>query len=239
MNAIIIDDERLARVELRRLLDASPDVTIVGEAADADAAEQLIEELQPDLIFLDIQMPGRDGFALLESLESAPAVIFTTAYDEHALRAFDHNALDYLLKPIERTRLQIALGKASERQRASKKAGASEPLLGSDDRIFVRDGARCWFVPLGSIRLFESEGNYTRLYFDDHKPLIIRSLNRLEERLDPKTFFRASRRHIVNLRSIESIEPDTDDRLIVRVDGAPPVEMSRRRAQRFREMTSV
>ena len=238
MNAIIIDDERLARVELRRLLGASPEVVIVGEAADADEAERLIERLQPDLVFLDIQMPGRDGFELLESLESAPAVIFTTAYDEHALRAFDHNTLDYLLKPIERTRLQIAIGKASERAQASK-AHAGEPPLGIDDRIFVRDGERCWFVLLGEVRLFESKGNYTRLYFDNHKPLILRSLNRLEERLDPKTFFRVNRRQIVNLRLIDGIEPGDDDKLIVRIDGAPRIEMSRRQAQRFKEITSV
>jgi len=238
VNAIIIDDERLARVELRRLLRSSPDVTVVGEAANADEAERLIEELRPDLIFLDIQMPGRDGFALLEGLESAPAVIFTTAYDEHALRAFDHNALDYLLKPIERGRLRIAIGKASERVGASR-AHKGESPLGSDHRIFVRDDEQCWFVPLGDVRLFESEGNYTRLYFDRHKPLILRSLNRLEERLDPRAFFRANRRHIINLRLIENLEPGDEDKLIVRIAGAPPIEMSRRRAQRFREMMSV
>jgi two-component system, LytTR family, response regulator len=236
MRVLIVDDERLARSELKRLLKAFPEITVVGEAGHADEALDKIEELRPDLLFLDIQMPGRNGFEMLEALEYLPSVIFTTAFDEYALKAFDVNALDYLLKPIEPKRLAATISKVQEW--SAKSLVAQEQQL-FDRQVFVKEGENCWFVRIDEIRLLESEGNYTRLYFDTHKPLIPRSLNYLEGRLDPKLFFRASRRHIINLRWVGALEQDLDGNLIVRITGAPEVKLSRRQSQKFKEMASM
>ena len=232
MRAVIVDDERLARVELRGMLAAHPDVAIVGEAATADTAIVQIASLQPELLFLDIEMPGKSGFDLLQALDHAPQVIFTTAYDEYALRAFDVSAIDFLVKPIRAERLAASLEKAS---RALAYRGHGD----ADRQIFVRDGDRCWFVSLSEVTLFESEGNYTRLYFGDERALVLRSLNYLEQRLSSQRFFRASRRHMVNLARIESIEPWFNGGFLVKAQGGRKVEMSRRRAQRFREIMSL
>jgi two-component system LytT family response regulator len=239
MKALIIDDERLARVELKRLLSPHKDINIVGEAVNVDDAVSKITELNPDLIFLDIQMPGKNGFELLEELDSVPTVIFTTAYDEYALKAFEYNALDYLLKPIEPKRLEDTIKKVIERNKKDTAASQEQPVLKEEDQIFVKDGEKCWFVKLSTIRLMESEGNYVRLYFDDNKPLILRTLNYLDERLDNKTFFRASRKHIINLKWIESIEPWLNGGLLVKLKGGNKVEVSRRQAIKFKEMLSL
>jgi two-component system LytT family response regulator len=239
MKAIIIDDERLARVELKRLLSQHKEINIVGEAVNVDDAIAKITELNPELIFLDIQMPGRNGFELLEELDSVPTVIFTTAYDEYALKAFEYNALDYLLKPIEPNRLEETIKKVIERNKKDTAASLDQPVLKEEDQIFVKDGEKCWFVKLGTIRLMESEGNYVRLYFEDNKPLILRTLNYLDERLDSKAFFRASRKHIINLKWIESIEPWLNGGLLVKLKGGNKVEVSRRQAIKFKEMLSL
>ena len=239
MKAIIIDDERLARVELKRLLSQHKEISIVGEAVNVDDALTKITELKPELIFLDIQMPGKNGFELLEELDSVPTVIFTTAYDEYALKAFEYNALDYLLKPIEPKRLEETIKKVIERNKKDTAASLEQPVLKEEDQIFVKDGEKCWFVKLGTIRLMESEGNYVRLYFEDNKPLILRTLNYLDERLDNKAFFRASRKHIINLKWIESIEPWLNGGLLVKLKGGNKVEVSRRQAIKFKEMLSL
>ncbi len=231
MTALIVDDERLGRAELRRLLAAHAEVEIAGEARDGEEALSLIRDLKPDLLFLDVQMPGRTGFEVLEELEHVPLVIFTTAYDEYALRAFEVNALDYLLKPVAPDRLAAALARAARRK--------ARPAVDAGQRIFVKDGERCWFVALREIALLESEGNYARLYFAGNRPLVLRSLNYLEERLDPAVFFRASRKHILNLRFIEGIGPWANGGFLVRLKGGMEVEMSRRQAQKFREVMSL
>lgn len=237
MKALLIDDERLARNELRRLLAAHPEITIVGEAANADEARERVAALKPDLLFLDVQMPGDDGFALLESLEAPlPRVIFTTAYDEFAVKAFDFNALDYLLKPVDPARLAAALERVPER---GGKPADPPQRLAPDDKVFVREGERCWFVELKAIRLMESEGNYTRLHFGDAQPQLFRSLNAMEERLDPRGFFRANRRQIINLSWVDRIEPWFSGGLLVHLKGGLKVELSRRQAQAFREKMSL
>lgn len=245
MKALIIDDERLARNELKRLLENFPKVNIVGEASNADEAMVMIDELKPDLLFLDIQMPGKTGFDLLSALENdVPDVIFTTAYDEYAIKAFEFNALDYLLKPIELHRLSEAIQKVeneiisqSEKRDTSKD---TNKVLGETDQVFVKDGEKCWFVRLGKVRVFESIGNYVRLYFDDQKPLVLKSLNALEDRLDPKTYFRANRKHIINLHFIEKIEPWFSGGLQVTIAGHnEKIEISRRQAIRFKELMSL
>ncbi len=240
MKALIIDDERLARTELRRLLEPFKEIQIVGEAVNADDAAEKIAQFNPELLFLDIQMPGKSGFDLLEMLDKVPKVIFTTAYDEYALKAFEYNALDYLLKPIEPRRLEEAIRKIVELGKKDVQIKSALPdILSAEDQVFVKDGDRCWFDKLERIRLFESEGNYVRLYFEDNKPLILRTLNYLDERLDPRSFFRANRKHIINLKWIESIEPWLNGGLLVKLKGGQKVEVSRRQAVKFKEMLSL
>ena len=242
MRAIIIDDERLARTELRKLLQDYPEVEVVDEAANADEGINKIDSLQPDLVFLDIQMPGKTGFDMLAELERAPHVIFTTAYDEYALKAFEVNALDYLLKPIEPKRLADAMQKlhvAEVKENHILPENFNQSILTEVDQVFVKDGERCWFVKLSDIRLFESVGNYAKVFFGGNKPLILKSLNALEERLDPKTFFRANRKHIVNLRMIEKIEPYFNGGLLLELKGGEKIEVSRRQTVKFKEMMSL
>lgn len=239
MKALIIDDERLARKELTNLLQEYPEIDIVGEAVNAEDAQEKIASLKPDLLFLDIQMPGKTGFELLQSLEAVPEVIFTTAYDEYALKAFDFNALDYLLKPIEPDRLKEAINKLLKRTQPEEVEQTDNKKLGPNDRVFVKDGDKCWFVKLENIRLFESDGNYIKIYFDNYKPMIHKSLNALDERLDDRSFFRASRKHIINLTWVESIESWFNGGLMVVLRGGDKVEVSRRQAARFKEMMSL
>ncbi|WP_299758795.1 LytTR family DNA-binding domain-containing protein [uncultured Pontibacter sp.] len=239
MRALIVDDSRLARNELRRLLQEHPHLTVVGEAQNAEEALQLTEQLQPDVLFLDIQMPGKSGFELLEQLEQVPQVIFTTAYDTYAIKAFEYNALDYLLKPVQPQRLQVALSKLEEQQTNSKSVQEQpRDYLQEHDQVFVKDGEKCWFVKLSEIRLLEVCGNYTRVYFDAEKPLIQRTLNYMEQRLDPKVFFRASRQHMVNLKKVSRIEPWFSGSLKLYLQEGEEVEVSRRQAQRFKELMS-
>ncbi len=239
MKALIVDDERLARTELRRLLNPFKEINIVGEAVNAEDALNKITELNPELIFLDIQMPGKNGFEMLEELDSVPTVVFTTAYDEYALKAFEYNAMDYLLKPIEPQRLEDTVKRLLEKNKKDKIEADDTPVLTESDQVFVKDGDRCWFVKLSTVRLFESEGNYVRLYFEDNKPLILRTLNYLDERLDNKAFFRANRKHIVNLKWIESIEPWLNGGLLVKLKGGNKIEVSRRQAIKFKDMLSL
>lgn len=241
MKALIVDDERLARAELTRLLSQHKEIEIVGEAVNAEDAKIKINELVPDLLFLDIQMPGKTGFDMLEDLDGVPYVIFTTAYDEYALKAFEYNALDYLLKPIEPKRLEEAVKKANEwhRKEQERTNTVAQSILRSEDNVFVKDGEKCWFVKLDEVRLFESEGNYVRIFFHDQKPLILRTLNYLDERLDPRSFFRANRKHIINLRWVENIEPWLNGGLLVRLRGGQKVEISRRQSIKFKDMLSL
>ena len=240
ITAIIIDDERLARAELRKLLLQHPEIEILDEATNVDEGLEKIEQLNPDLIFLDIQMPGKTGFDLLAEIDKAPKVIFTTAYDEYALKAFEVNALDYLLKPIEPKRLADAVAKVQE-EISREKAEAipyNRGILSEADQVFVKDGERCWFVKLSDIRMFESVGNYAKVFFGTNKPLILKSLNALEERLDERVFFRANRKHIINLRWVEKIEPYFNGGLLIDLKGGDRVEISRRQTVKFKEMMS-
>lgn len=243
IRAIIIDDERLARNELRKLLVDFPEIEVVAEGANANEGLEKIETINPDLVFLDIQMPGKTGFDMLAELDKAPHVIFTTAYDEYALKAFEVNALDYLLKPVEPRRLADAIQKLhiqeEKEQIISGEGNINREMLHEDDQVFVKDGERCWFVKLNEIRLFESVGNYAKVFFGPNKPLILKSLNALEERLDDKTFFRANRKHIVNLRLIDKIEPYFNGGLLLELKGGEKIEVSRRQTVKFKEMMSL
>lgn len=246
MKALLVDDERLARNELRRLLNAFPELEIVGEAANAKQAREQLTQLAPDVVFLDVQMPGESGMELLESLEApVPDVIFTTAFDEFAVKAFELNALDYLLKPVDPSRLASTMEKLRLKRAGlggtpgTPASRASRERLAGEDKVFVREGDRCWFVEVKSIRLLESEGNYTRVHFDQAQPQLFRSLNAMEERLDPRYFFRANRRQIINLAWIDKLEPWFSGGLLVYLKGGSKVELSRRQAQEFREKMSL
>jgi two-component system LytT family response regulator len=233
MKAMIVDDEPLARRELRRLLADFPWVEIVAEAGNVAQAAAAVEAHAPELLFLDIQMPGGSGFDLLAGLEHVPRVIFTTAYDHHAVQAFEVNALDYLLKPIEPERLAAALARAR-----SSTPAVSHPQQ-AIERLFIRDATRCWFVPLHEVSLIAAEGNYVRLHWREARPLLARPLRSLEERLDPQRFFRANRRQLINVDFIAAVEPGTGGQLYVQLRDGPEVEISRRQARIFRAMMSV
>jgi two-component system LytT family response regulator len=165
-------------------------------------------------------------------------VVFTTAYDEFALKAFEVNALDYLLKPIQPERLAEAVRKIQDKERL-REGRLRDGKLGLNDQVFVKDGERCWFVSLSNIRLFESDGNYIKVFFDNNRPMIHKSLNALDEKLDERSFFRASRKHIVNLSWVEGIEPWFNGGLMVRLKGGDKVEVSRRQAAKFKDMMSL
>lgn len=235
MRIFIVEDSRLARQELRTLLAAIPDADVVGEAAELAPAREAIETLAPELLLLDVELPGATGFDLLDQLEHLPLVVFTTAYDQHALAAFERNALDYLLKPIDPTRLEAALAKARERLRPAPATAPTAHAKGADDMVFLRDGERCWFVRLGDIAGFEACGNYAQAWFDGQRPLINRTLTSLEEKLDPQLFFRASRSHLINLRWVQDIAPWSNDGYRVTLRDGHQVEVSRRQAKLLRE----
>ncbi len=237
MKAIIIDDERLARQELKNLLSAHKDVEVIAECSDAMDAKAKIAELKPDLIFCDIQMPGKSGLELAEEISGTIDVVFITAHDEHAIKAFELNAFDYLLKPVQADRLSETVKKLSVRETASRLDNNTP--LSEKDMVFIKDGEKCWFVRLSDIRLFESEGNYVRVYFDTFRPLILRSLNSLETRLNEKQFFRASRKHMVNLSYIASVETWFNGGLNVKLKDGREIEISRRQAVKLKDMMSL
>ena len=236
MKALIVDDEPLARRELRRLLTAHPSIQIVGEAGDIDEAQERIQSLSPGLVFLDIQMPGGTGFELLAQLAWVPRIIFTTAYDRYAVKAFDVNALDYLLKPIEPERLAAALAKLNAMPPASRRETQEDSPL---EQLFVRDGPRCWFIPLREVSVFSAEGNYVRLQWGRERPLLGRSLAALESKLDPQRFFRANRQQIINLEAISNIDLGLGGQLHAQLNDGSEIRISRRQARQFRQRTTV
>jgi two-component system, LytTR family, response regulator len=236
MKALIIDDEPPARRELRRLLSEFPWVEIVGECGNIVEAAAKIAALTPALLFLDIQMPGGSGFDLLARLEHVPQVIFTTAHDEHAVRAFEVNALDYLLKPIDPARLSAALARVRNETAATTVEPRPDTPL---QQLFLRDASQCWFVPLREVRLLTSEGNYVRLSWGTRQPLLGRPLSTIERRLDPSRFFRANRSQIINLDYIETVEAGVNGRLHLQLRDGPEVEISRRQARLFRAQLSI
>ncbi|MBI1316526.1 response regulator [bacterium] len=231
----LLDDEPLALEELKHLLGEFAHLEIVYSGTQPKTALAEIERLRPDLLLLDIQMPGMNGFELLEQLERVPRVIFVTAYDQFALKAFELNALDYLLKPIDPERLREAL----KRFDASRSAAAPElgpkKLLDPDRRIFVKDGERCAFIHLFQIELIESEGNYSRLFYGSERILLRSSLNQLEERLPEELFFRANRQQIVNLDEVTDVEPWFNQSLRLVMRSGAKIELSQRQSVKFKE----
>jgi len=244
MKTILVDDERLARKELSNLLSAYNDIEIIAEIGNAEEAIEAIEREKPDVLFLDIQMPGYTGFDLLNEIHFTPIVVFVTAYDEFALKAFEVNALDYMLKPIETSRLEETIEKIRTKYKQKKvlesnQGESTQHLLNPNDQIFLKDGEKCWFVSLKDVRLFESEGNYIRVYFNKDKPLILKSLNNLEDRLNSRVFFRANRKHIVNLKWVKHVEPWFNGGLQLELEDGTKVEVSRRQSTKFKDLMSL
>ncbi|HTE01072.1 MAG TPA: LytTR family DNA-binding domain-containing protein [Mucilaginibacter sp.] len=231
IRVIIIDDERLAREEVKHALKAYPDFEVVAEAGNADEAKKLIEAGNPDVLFLDIQMPGKSGFDLLESLDHVPQVVFTTAFDQYAVRAFDINALDYLVKPIRQERFAKAMERVREKLVNPSKG---KEQLSHEQQVFIKDGDKCHFVKLKDVYLIESMDNYARLYFGEQVTYIKRSLNQLEEKLDASVFFRINRTQIINTLYIKQIEPMPTGRIRISLKTGETLDVSSRQSVLFK-----
>ena len=237
IKAVIVEDSRLARNELKELIKNHPEIEIIGEAENVDSGFELIQETQPDLLFLDINMPEKDGFELLEMLDKVPITIFTTAFDEYAIKSFEYNALDYLLKPINPKRFAQAIEKVG--QNLTEKEEKNNKKLTLNNQIFIRDGDKCWLVKIADIYLFEVDGNYTKIFFQDEKAVINKSLNQIEEKLPEDFFFRANRNQIINVEYINKIDPWFSGNLLVHLPKEIKVEISRRQTNNFKEKLSL
>ena len=233
---IIIDDERLARAEVKRALSKYPEFEVIGEAANVDEAVVLIEKEHPDLIFLDIHMPEKSGFDLLEELTVVPEVVFTTAYDQYAVKAFEVNAIDYLVKPLRDERFGLSIEKIKA---TFAKREAKPEALPMHYKIFIKDGEQCFFIPLTDIRLIQSMDNYARLFFGDEKAMIKRSLNLLAEKLDPTIFFRINRSQIINTQYIKEIHPHFNGKLQITLTSGESLEVSSRQSAKFKNWNSL
>ncbi|MCT4640600.1 MAG: LytTR family transcriptional regulator DNA-binding domain-containing protein [Bacteroidales bacterium] len=235
IRCVIIDDSRLARIELREMLGKYKNVDIIAEAGSAKEAKEIIDSESPDLLFLDIQMPGKSGFELLAELDKVPAIVFTTAFDQYAIQSFEYNTVDYLLKPISDERLDIAIERAQERIDSVKISGKK---LTDDSSVFVKDGDKCWFVKVRDIFLLESKGNYTQIFFEDNRPLVLKSLSHFESVLDNTIYFRINRSQIINLKYIDKVVAWFNGRLKLRLKDGTEVEVSRRQTDKIKDMFS-
>lgn len=235
----LVDDELLALEELKVLLAPFEDLEIIGASDRVDQAIQECYELKPDLIFLDINMPGKDGFGFLESLEEVKEVIFVTAYDQFAIKAFEVNALDYILKPVNPQRLAEAIQRFRAKQQATQNSSTEDGRLSAEKKIFIKDGEKCHFVQISKIYLLESEGNYVRVYYEKHKPLLHKSLTYLEQKLPEDLFFRANRQYMFNLDFVEQIEPYFNSTLLIILKSGHKIDLSQRQSAKFREITGV
>ncbi|WP_435623269.1 LytR/AlgR family response regulator transcription factor [Flagellimonas sp.] len=239
MKAVIVEDSRLARQELKELLKEHQDIELVGEAENVDSGYELIQNSNPDLLFLDINMPEKDGFELLEMLDDVPITIFTTAFDEYAIKSFEYNALDYLLKPVNSKRFALALEKAEAKLSGNKSDAQQGNRLSVDSQIFIKDGEACWLIKIGEISHFEIVGNYTRVFFQDKRPLLYKSLNQIEEKLPLDSFFRVNRQQIINTNYIDSVVPWFNGKLKLKMHNGDEVEVSRRQSYIFKDKMSL
>lgn len=238
IRAVIVEDSRLARNELKLLLGAHGDIELVGEAENVDQGYDLIQGTDPDLLFLDINMPEKDGFELLGMLDRVPITIFTTAYDQFAIKSFEYNALDYLLKPVGEKRFRMAMDKVRDRLELDPGSSRGKKLT-PESQIFIKDGENCWLVKIGDIFLLEVVGNYTRVHFGVEKPLLYKSLNQLEEKLPGDLFFRANRQQMVNTTAIANVVPWFNGKLKLSLTNGEDVEVSRRQSYIFKDRMSL
>ena len=205
LKAVIVEDSRLARNELKELLRVHKEIELVGEAENVDNGFKLINKTKPDLLFLDINMPEKDGFELLEMLDYVPTTIFTTAFDDYAIKSFEYNAFDYLLKPIHQKRFSNSIAKVLENKSSSLTKQQSGNNISVEKQIFIKDGENCWLLKIKEISHFEIVGNYTRVFFENNKPLIYKSLAQIEVKLPSNVFFRANRQQIINIGHVKKL----------------------------------
>jgi two-component system LytT family response regulator len=240
IRTIIVDDEDLARQVIREMLKTHPEIEIVGECANGFDAVKVVAELKPDLMFLDVQMPKLHGFEVLELIGSDVAVIFATAYDEHAIRAFEVHAVDYLLKPFRAERLDQALKRAKER--IGKKPSAAPDQLAAAarsgeyaERIVVKDGTRVHIFPAAKLDYAEAQDDYVALASDGKKYLKQQTISTLEASLDPKNFVRVHRSYLVNLERVSRLEPYGKDSHIAILSDGSRLPVSRAGLMRLKE----
>jgi two-component system LytT family response regulator len=233
INTVLADDEVLARQKLRQLLRDEPGINIAGEAANASQTIDLVRATRPDLLFLDIRMPGMDAFDIHRELSSDPGfpmplIIFTTAYDQYALRAFEIHAMDYLLKPFAADRLRVAVQRASQQLQANRQ-GASDLENGTDysTRIVFKSRGRILFLPVSSIRWIGAEENYVRICTESETHLLRETMAGIEEKLDPQMFLRVHRSSIVNLQYVKEVRTEADGEAAVVLVNGHKVGMSR------------
>ncbi len=238
IKAVIVEDSRLARNELKELIKKHPEIEIVGEAENVDKGVALIQETRPQLLFLDINMPEKDGFELLELLDEVPITVFTTAFDEYAIKSFEYNALDYLLKPINNARFATAIEKVKAKIDAQEDVATAAMTLTEQSQIFIKDGEKCWLVKIGNISHFEIVGNYTRVYFDGETPMLYKSLNQIEGKLPNSIFFRANRQQIINTNYIANLVPWFNGKLKLTMTNGVEIEISRRQSYLFKDKMS-
>ncbi|WP_420320224.1 LytR/AlgR family response regulator transcription factor [Flagellimonas sp.] len=239
IKAVIVEDSRLARNELKELIKKHEEIELMGEAENVDLGFELIQQQAPDLLFLDINMPEKDGFELLEMLDEVPITIFTTAFDEYAIKSFEYNALDYLLKPINEKRFAMALDKVKTRLDEKHQEEEKSAELSETSQIFIKDGESCWLVRIGEISHFEIVGNYTRVFFQNERPLLYKSLNQIEEKLPHQSFFRANRQQIVNTNYISNVVPWFNGKLKLQMNNGEEIEVSRRQSYIFKDKMSL
>lgn len=241
IKAVIVEDSRLARNELKELIKSYARIEVIGEAENVDDGFAIINKEHPDLLFLDINMPEKDGFELLEMLYEVPITIFTTAFDEYAIKSFEYNALDYLLKPINEKRFAQAMEKVEEKLGKNKELTAKENTgrLTGNSQIFIKDGEKCWLIKVGDISHFEIVGNYTRVFFQDEKPMLYKSLNQVEEKLPEKYFFRVNRQQIINTNFITNVVPWFNGKLKLTMANGEEIEVSRRQSYLFKDKMSL
>ena len=236
LKAIIVDDERLARVNLRKLLEPYPEIEIVGEASSCQSTVDMINMFNPQLIFLDIQLSGETGFDLLEMIDNTIKIIFVTAYDEYAIRAFEVNAIDYLLKPVNPERLKAAIDKVIIKEKEQKREPRNYEY---SDSIYVRlNNYASRFIKISSITFIEPIGNYSKIATIEGKHcLVLKTLKQWQEELPDNNFVRIHRSSIVNIEHVDHIEKNPDSRHLAFLKNKPePLEVSRRYAKKLKSL---
>lgn len=238
IRAIVIEDSRLARKELIGLLHQMPQVEVVGEADSVDDGLAIINSLSPELVFMDIHLSGGSAFDILSASQRIPAIIFTTAYDNYALKSFEYNTLDYLMKPISQEKLDRAVQKAEIFLKKNVIAGASNQLE-AEDKLLIKDRHTSWLPSVNEIRFFESKGNYTQVYFGTHSPLLQKSLQQLMSMLADGQFIKINRSQLVNVIFIKEIKKNQAGKMFVRLSTGEELSVSRRQMFRIRMQYSL
>lgn len=232
IKAILVEDSELARIELKNLLKKRKDISLLGEAINGKQAINLINKENPDVVFMDIHLPDMDGFDILNELNAIPQLIFTTAYDEYAIKSFEYNTLDYLLKPVKEDRLNKAIDKIIIQKNKA-------PILSSDNSIFIKDSDKCYIAKLQDVSLFETTGNYTKVFFNGKSPLLHKSLNTIENRLDKNVFFRINRQQMINVNHIIDTKIWFKSKLRLTLSCQKEVEVSERQSVALKKFLSI